>query len=299
METKEINDYKEAGKAWKNAINLAKKKAKEGKSLLELSNEIEKSIIDEDCGLAFPVNLSLNEEAAHFSPNGKKEEDRKLKETDVLKIDIGTHKEGHICDGAITINLDNSHTKQIEANKLALENAISITKHGISIDKIGKEIEDTLKEKGFNPVYNLGGHGLGKFDIHAWPSIPNHSNGSSVELKEGAIAIEPFSSTGEGFVNESSQVEIFALNQGKNVRNIYGRKILEIAKNYSGLPFSEKWLRHESKLNDFSFNVGIRELMKANVFETFPGLKEVQGNFVTQVEKSILILEDKIIVLGE
>ncbi len=298
METKEINDYKKAGEVWKNAIKFARKKTVEGISLLELAEKIEKNILEE-AKIAFPINLSLNEEAAHFSPNGKKEDDRLLKKEDVLKIDLGVHVNGFICDGAITINLDNKHAKQIEANELALENAITKAVHGKPVDNISNEIEETLKQKGFKPVYNLGGHGLAKNDIHASPSIPNHSSGTTNLLEEGAIAIEPFASTGDGYISESSQVEIFNLNEGKNVRNIYGRKILEIAKNYSGLPFAERWLRKETKLNDFQFIVGLRELMKSNAFETFPGLKENKGTIVTQAEKSLLILEDKTIILGE
>ncbi len=297
MEEKIIKNYKEAASAWKKAIHLAEKEVKEGISLFDLAEKIEKKIIEEGCGIAFPANLSINEEAAHFTP--KYNDEYLLKKSDLLKIDIGAHKEGYICDGAITINLDNKHAKQIEANELALENAVSVTKFGVQIDKIGKEIEDTLKEKGFKPVYNLGGHGLDKFDIHAWPSIPNHSNASSVELEEGAIAIEPFSSTGEGFVSEAAQVEIFSLNEGRNVRNIHARKILEQAKKFEGLPFAERWLRKETKLNEFQFNLGLRELMKADVFKTYAGLKETQGKMVTQVEKSLLILENKVIVLGE
>jgi methionyl aminopeptidase len=300
METKEINNYKEAGKVWKQAIAKALK-IKEGTPLLKFANEIEKFILDEGCGLAFPINLSLNEEAAHFTPNWDKEDDRVLKVNDVLKIDIGVHKDGYICDGAVTVNLDNTHAKQIEANEQALENAISVAKFDVEIDVIGKAIEETLKEKGFNPVYNLGGHGLDKFDIHAWPSLPNHGNNSSQELEEGALAIEPFSSTGDGFVSESSQVEIFSLNEGKNVRNVHGRKLLAIAKEYEGLPFAERWLKKklEKKLDDFQFNLGLRELMKADVFKTYPGLKETKGKIVTQVEKSLLVLENKTIVLGE
>jgi methionyl aminopeptidase len=298
METKEINDYKEAGKFWKETIKKAKKETKEGIKLSVLADKIE-SFILEDAGIAFPVNLSVNEQAAHYTPNWKKEEDYELKKEDVLKIDIGVHVNGKICDGALTINLDNKHAKQIEANELALENAISVAKFGASVGKIGKEIENTLKEKGFNPVYNLGGHGLGEYDIHAWPSLPNHDNDSSVELEEGALAIEPFSSTGDGFVHEDSRVEIFALNEGKNVRNTYARKILSVAKEFSGLPFAERWLKEKTKLEDFQFNVGLREIMKADCFENFPGLKETQGKIVTQVEKSLLLLEDKTIILGE
>lgn len=298
METSIINNYKKAATAWKSAINKAKKEAKEGISLLDLANKIENKIIEEDCGIAFPVNLSINEEAAHFTPNWKKENDRILKKSDLLKVDIGAHYNGFICDGAISINLDNTHAKQIEANILALENAISVTKIGITSDKIGKEIETTLKQKGFNPVYNLGGHGLGEYDIHSYPSIPNHSNSTHDLIEEGAIAIEPFSSTGKGMVSESATVEIFALKEG-NVRNNYARVLIEISKKYNNLPFAERWLKADSKLNDFAFNLGLRELMKANCFETYPGLKETKGNFVTQVEKSLLVLEDKVIVLGE
>lgn len=297
METKEINYYKKAAIVWKKAIKDSKKKAVEGTSLLELAEKIEKNILEE-AKLAFPINLSINEEAAHFTPNGKKEDDRILKKEDVLKIDIGVQVEGFICDGATTINLNNEHSKQIEANELALENAITKAEYGKPIDNLSKEIEETLKEKGFKPIYNLGGHGLGKNDIHAHPSIPNHVSGTTNLLEEGAIAIEPFATTGDGYVSESSQVEIFSIKEGKNVRNPYGRKILEIAKKYS-LPFAERWLRKETKLNDFQFTVGLRELMKWKVFETFPGLKETKGIIVTQAEKSLLILKDKTIVLGE
>lgn len=298
MESSILNNYKKAASAWKSTINLAQKKAKEGKSLLELASEIENKIIEEECKIAFPVNLSINEEAAHYTPNWKKEEDTKLKESDVLKIDIGTHYKGYICDGAITINLDNSHAKQIEANEIALENAISVANYNSTPDAIGKEIENTLKEKGFNPVYNLGGHGLDKFEVHATPSIPNHSNSSKENLKECVIAIEPFSSTGKGFVSEGATVEIFALKEG-NVRNQYARKLIEIAKKYNELPFAERWLKNDSQMNDFQFNLGMREILKANCFETFAGLKETKGQIVTQVEKSLIILENEVIVLGE
>lgn len=78
MDDKVINDYIKAGKIWKETIKFSRKKAIEGKSLLELANEIEARILEEG-QIAFPVNLSINEEAAHFTPNGKIEDDRFLK----------------------------------------------------------------------------------------------------------------------------------------------------------------------------------------------------------------------------
>jgi len=296
MEKEIIDKYQKAGAAWKKAIAHARK-IKEGTSLLSFAKEIEELIHNEGCGSAFPINLSVNEEAAHFTPTYN--DTYKLKKEDLLKIDIGVHFDGYICDGAISINLDNTHAKQIEANELALSNAISVAEFGKPIDGIGTQIEETLKKKGFNPVYNLGGHGLDQFDIHSYPSLPNHSNSSTAKLEEGAIAIEPFASTGEGYINESPNVEIFSLNVGKNVRNPHARKLIEIAKTFEGLPFAERWLREKSKMEEFQVGVGLKELMKSDVFKAYPGLKEKSGVMVSQVEKSLLILENKTIVLGE
>jgi methionyl aminopeptidase len=294
IKTSEINSYKKAGKIWSNAIKFSKKKAVSGVKLLDLANSIEKLIMEEG-EIAFPVNLSINEQAAHFTP--KINDNIILKEEDLLKVDIGVSVDGFIADGAISINLNNEHEKQIQATKLAFENALSVTGFGKKIDNISKEIENTLKSKGFNPVYNLSGHGLKQYEVHASPSISNHSHGMQEILEEGAYAIEPFSSTGDGFVNESTNVEIFDLTENKNVRNPYARKLLVLCEKYNGLPFAERWLRKESKLSDFQATIAIRELMKANCFHGHPGLKEEKGKLVAQYEKSILILENETIVL--
>ncbi|HNV01336.1 MAG TPA: type II methionyl aminopeptidase [archaeon] len=296
MDSEIIKNYKQAGVVWRSAINFAEKKCKEGKSLLELASEVEAHIKESGAGDAFPINLSINEEAAHFTP--KYNDTYLLKESDVLKIDIGVQIEGYICDGATTVNLDNKFSKQIEANELALSNAISVAEYNKPIEKIGATIESTLKEKAFNPVYNLGGHGLGKYDIHAAPSIPNHSGGSSENLKGQAIAIEPFASNGKGKVSEAQTVEIFSLKKTYGVRNTSAREILKLCEKYQGLPFAERWLRKESKLSELNFTFGLRELMKAGCLEMHSGLKETKA-IITQIEKSLLILEDKTIVLGE
>ena len=315
METTVLNNYKKAAAIWKSAINFAQKKAKENVLLFDLAESIESRINEEGAQAAFPVNLSKNEEAAHFTP--KWNDAAILKETDLLKIDVGVSVEGYICDGAITVNLDNAHAKQIEANELALENAITKANFGKPVERIGAEIERTLKEKGFNPVYNLGGHGLGKNDIHSPPSIPNHAGGDEDPLEEGAIAIEPFASTGAGNVGEVQQVEIFAETQKKTVRNNYARAILKAIEKYEGKPFAERWLRKDvqeglnskekniqdtknnPKLSEFQITFGLKELMKTGCLQTFAGLREAKGAMVTQVEKSVLVLENETIVLGE
>ncbi|MDD2531838.1 MAG: type II methionyl aminopeptidase [Candidatus ainarchaeum sp.] len=300
MDSSEVKSYKEAGVVWAKAIKYAQKKAKDGLLLFDLAEGIEKLIVDEGAQIGFPVNLSINEQAAHFTP--KFNDTNTLKESDVLKVDLGTAVNGFICDGAITINLNNEHAKQIEANELALANAISVAKLGEPVEKMGAIIEKTLKDKGFNPVYNLGGHGVSKNNIHDWPSVPNHSGGTSDKLKEGvAVAIEPFASTGVGEVRDDVIVEIFSLVEKKGVRSPVAKQILNMLDKYEGRPFAERWIRKEldGKVSDFGLTLGLKELMKNKSIHTYPGLKEAKGTIVTQIEKTIIINDGETIVLGE
>lgn len=300
MDSSEFKSYKKAGEVWAKAIKYAQKKAKEGILLFDLAEGIEKLIIEEGAQIGFPVNLSINEQAAHYTPKFK--DTLTLNLSDVLKIDIGAAVDGFICDGAITINLDNKHAKQIEANELALANAISVAKLGTPVEKLGAEIEHTLKKEGFNPVYNLGGHGVSKNNIHDWPSVPNHAGGSSDKLIEGvAVAIEPFASSGVGNVTDDVSVEIFSLIAKKGVRNPASKQILNLLDKFEGRPFAERWIRKEldGKVSDFNITLGIKELMKNGIIHPYPGLKESKGVIVTQVEKTILIYDEKTIILGE
>ena len=292
-----MKSYKDAATIWKKTQILGQKKAKEGALLLDIAQSIEKLIKEEGAVPAFPVNLSINEEAAHFTSKWKDETE--LKKTDLLKIDIGVAVDGYICDGAFSVNLDNTYAKQIEANELALKNAITKAEFGKPIEAIGAEVERTLKEKGFEPVYNLGGHGLEQYNIHAKPNLPNHAKGSTALLEEGVIAIEPFASTGKGLVGEVANVEIFSFNEKKGLRNLHAREMLTAAERYKGLPFAQRWLMEKTGFDNFKANIALRELLKMNCFHAYPGLREAKGAIVSQAEKSLIVLENETIVLGE
>ncbi|OQA31693.1 MAG: Methionine aminopeptidase [archaeon ADurb.Bin336] len=77
MDSSEVKSYKEAGVVWAKAIKYAQKKAKDGLLLFDLAEGIEKLIVDEGAQIGFPVNLSINEQAAHFTP--------KFNDTNTLK----------------------------------------------------------------------------------------------------------------------------------------------------------------------------------------------------------------------
>ncbi len=304
MEKKEFENYINAGKIWKIAAKKAEKIVKPGRKLLDIAVEMEKAINDigkvegiKQAKPAFPVNLSRNEEAAHSTPS--ENDESTLAETDVLKLDIGVQVDGYIADGAITFNFSNSFSKMIEANQKALENALSIIKPGAEIGKIGREIEQTLKKAGFVPVQNLSGHGLGKFEQHASPTIPNIDNRDSRKIEEGmAFAVEPFASTGKGTVHESGKAEIFSLKEAVPVRNEHARILLEhIAKNYLTMPFAERWIA-QTKMSGFQRKIALRELLKAGILRAYPVLKEEAGKIVTQAEKTVVIFEEKVTIIN-
>ena len=305
MEKKEFESYVKAGKIWKLTAKKARKIVKPDRKLLDMALALEKAIIDiakeegtKEAKPAFPVNLSRNEEAAHATPSST--DSSELLENDVLKVDIGVQVDGFIADGALTFNFSNSFAKMIGANEKALENALSVIKPGIELWKIGKEIEQTLKKFGYNPIQNLSGHGLEKHEQHAQPSIPNIDNKDNRKIEEGkALAVEPFASTGKGFVHESGKVEIFSLKEALPVRNAHARMVLEhVSENYLTMPFAERWLEKELKLSEFQRKTALRELLKNNCLAAYPVLKEEQEKIVTQAEKTIVVFEEKVTVIN-
>ena len=289
--------YVKAGKILLKAKENASKRIKAGQKLLEIAEKIEADIIEMGALPAFPVNLSINEIAAHFTPAFGDE--TVLEESHLVKVDLGAHIDGFIADAAFSINLNNEHAKLIEASQKALENALSIVKPGIEIGKIGEEIEKTIKSYGFNPIQNLTGHELGEYQQHAGVSIPNMGNTDSRKLEaEHAYAIEPFATNGKGFVKESSQSEIFAIEEPRQVRNPQARQILEfILENFDTLPFAERWVAKELKLTEFQRKIAMRELLKNKCIRAYPVLKEDNGKLVSQAETSIFINEKEAIIL--
>lgn len=300
MEKEVAENYILAGEITKKVVEKAKKSIKPGQKLLEIALSIEKSIQVVGEGKAkpaFPVNLSINENAAHFTPGTACEQ--VLKESDVLKVDVGSHVEGFICDTAFTLNFDNSAAKMIEAAEQALENALAIAKEKTDIGKIGEEVEKTIKGKGFNPIKNLSGHGLDEFEQHSSPTIPNIETGDTKQFEEGkAYAIEPFATDGEGFVREGERSGIFALEKIKQIRNPYARKLQEfIFEEYKTLPFASRWIEKELKMPEFQRKVALHELLRNNIIREYPILKEETGRIVAQAEKSFIIYNGKTKVL--
>ncbi|MBU1939837.1 MAG: type II methionyl aminopeptidase [Candidatus Diapherotrites archaeon] len=301
MDKKEAEKYIKAGKILAQVQKKARKSIKIGGKLLDIAEMLESEItsLDKSAKPAFPVNLSKNNYAAHYTPSF--DDETTADKGDVIKVDIGVHIDGYIADSAFTIDLSGEHGKMVEAAEQALENAVSLVKEDVELRKIGAEIERTIKSYGFKPVHNLSGHGLMPYITHAQPSIPNIDNNDDRVLEDGmCIAIEPFATDGKGSIREGVQAEIFQLEDPAPVRSMHARKILEfIDSEYETLPFAERWLIKGMKpsLPEFSRKAGLRELMQKRCIRAFPILHEEAGAIVTQAETSVLLHDGKVIRL--
>ena len=293
MENDVLEKYIKAGKIAAQVLNFAKSIVKKEMLVVELVESIEKKIFELGAKPAFPVNLSLNDLAAHYHPvlNDK----LAIKEEDYVKIDIGVHVDGYIGDTATTVRLAGKD-RLIECSEKMLDSAIKIIRPGITIGEIGETIENTSKEFGFNPIRNLTGHSLDRFDVHAGMTIPNVKNDSKYQLREDEVyAIEPFCTTGNGLVKESSSALIFRWIVDRPTRMIEARKIMEMAREkYERLPFAKRWIQKE--ISPLKVELALKELLAVNALYGYQPLREVSNKPVAQSEHSIIV-KDKPIIL--
>lgn len=285
-----LEKYKKSGRIAAEVREECKKIVKVGSRLIDVVEKIEELVKEKGADLAFPVNISLNEIGAHFTPT--KNDEVKIKKDDVVKIDIGVHVDGYIGDTACTIVFNDKHRKLKECVEKALEEAIKLCKPNTSIRLIGATIEKTIREFGFKPVANLTGHGLERYNIHAEPTIPNvEISTRKVLIENQVIAIEPFATTGVGMVKESEPTVIFMIVEKGALRSETARKILSFAEKRKGLPFTLRWL----PFNNISSRIAIREMLMKKLIYEFPVLKEVSNGLIAQAEHTIIVKTEPII----
>lgn len=284
-------DYILAGKITGKAREESKKLIKKGAKYTEIADKIEEIIIKLGAKPAFPVNISVNEYAAHDT--ARPNDDRTLKEGDIIKIDLGAHVNGWMGDTAYTIEIEtNKQEALINASKNALENALKIITKDTQLKEIGKTIEETIKKQGFNPIRNLGGHPLGEYKIHGSFIIPNYNNYSTQKIGTGSFAIEPFATNGDGWVIDTPETLIYSLKNPKPVRNVLARELLKhVQKNYGTLPFAERWIARDFK----HYELALRTLMQEEIIHGYHILREKNKGLVSQHEHSILINEKTLI----
>lgn len=290
---KQVKDYERAGKIAQEAVIYSKSIIKPNVPLLEIAEKIEDKIKELGGELAFPVNLCIDDIAAHYTPKLND----KTKAEGLLKVDIGVHVSGCIADTAFSLDLtqDKRYSKLVEASEKALEKALEKAKKNSQLNEIGKAIQEAITSLGFSPIRNLSGHSLGEYIIHEGATIPNYNNGNTNELKEGVYAIEPFATTGTGVVKDGKPSGIYRIEKSGAVRDSLAREILRFAEEkYRTLPFSQRVI--EKKFGSRAL-LSLRFLEQAGILHQYSQLVEKSNQPVSQAEHTIIIT-DKVEVIS-
>jgi len=284
MDAEILEKYRSAGRILAEVLAEARPRVETGASLLDVANFVEDAIRSKGGQPAFPCNISLDRNAAHYTPSPK---DLSTFGESMVKLDVGVHVDGYIADAAITIDLS-GHDKLTEASKAALEAALDIVRPGANTAQIGKVIEETITGYGYRPVHNLTGHGLSRYQAHDEPAVPNKAMEKGTVLKEGdVIAIEPFATNGSGRISEGPINEIYGFSAPRPVRLPAARSLLkEITENYRTLPFARRWLKGERA------EYALMLLLRSGAVHPYPVLWEVEGSLVSQAEHTVVILEE-------
>lgn len=283
----ELETLREAGKIASRARNWAAETIKPGYLLRDLQEGMESIVREAGALPPFPAQTSRNNVAAHYcsSPSDK----TKFEENDLVKIDVGAHIDGLIVDTGVSVDLsnDNRWSGMIQAASDALDAAIEMCSPDVDVEDIGERVEDVIMGAGFKPILNLTGHGLGKYTLHDKPQIPNARIGLKGTLEAGSIfAIEPFATSGEGYVKDQGKPEVFMLEGKPRPSNKIDSGSLDAIESWRGLPIARRYF---NDLPRKPFERTLKELIKQKVAREYPPLVEITGHHVGWKEHSIYL----------
>jgi methionyl aminopeptidase len=201
----ELAGMRAAGAIVRRMLEAMKKAVRPGVTTAEL-DEVGASVMREHGAQSAPqlvykfpgVNcISLNEEAVHGIPGG-----RKVEEGDLLKLDVTIEKGGFMADAAETVavgEVSEERRRLMECAQRAFAKAMLVARAGFRVSDIGRVVEREVRRSGFSVIRDLGGHGIGR-TIHEPPRVPNYADPQASQiLSEGlVITVEPIIAAGSG-----------------------------------------------------------------------------------------------------
>ena len=141
----------------------------------------------------FPASIcaSINDEVIHGLPSSRV----KLKEGDVISIDLVAYKNGFNGDAARTYIVgkgSKNAERLVEITKQAFFEGIKYARAGNRIGDVCHAIGEFVEKNGYSVVKEFQGHGIGR-SMHEDPGIPNYGKqGKGIKLEPGmTLAIEP------------------------------------------------------------------------------------------------------------
>ncbi len=194
---------KRAGEITKNALLYAETLVKPGVTTNSLDNLISEYIINhggKPCfkgynGFPKATCISVNEVVVHGIPS-----QRKLKEGDIVSIDVGVEYKGFHGDAARTFpvgKISEEKQKLIDVTKQSFFEGIKFLKAGEKLGKVSSAIQKYAESFGFGVVREMTGHGIGE-KLHLNPSVPNYGKESDGPIVQAntCLAIEPMINMG-------------------------------------------------------------------------------------------------------
>ncbi len=199
----DLDQLRRAGKITAKIIRCLRDQVKEGITTQEI-NDIALELMRKEKVISafkgykgYPAEIctSVNEEIVHGIPD-----ERKLKEGDIISLDVGINCDGYFSDSAVTIavgKIEPRVKKLIEVTKKALELGVKQAREDNHLFDISYAIQSYVEKNGFSVVREFVGHGVGK-SLHEEPEIPNFGlPHRGPLLKSGMVlAIEPMINMG-------------------------------------------------------------------------------------------------------
>jgi len=295
MDSHALDCFRRAGRIVKECRDWAAQNIRPGVEVRHILETVEGMIRERGGEPGFPAQSSRNHVAAHYcSAPG---DTLCYEEGDCVKVDIGAHVEGYVADSATSVDLSPSErwTPLIRSSADALAAAIATIEKNVAVGDLGAAIERTIVGAGFQPVRNLTGHGLGRWKVHTPPQIPNYGERGGGILTEGMVfAIEPFASTGRGYIREEGKAEVFMMVRPPRKAKGLDRGVLKAIDSWRGLPIARRYFTH---LDSEAVETTITKLARQGSLVRYPPLVEEEGVMVAQTEHTLYLGPEGVEVL--
>jgi methionyl aminopeptidase len=282
-----LEKLRRAGRIASECREWARENIRPAVSVRHILETVEDMIRERGGEPAFPAQSSRNSVAAHYC--SAPEDTMTYEVGDCVKVDVGVHMDGYIADTACSVDLSEDGRWQplVDASVNALAAAIATVEDGVAVSEIGAAIERTIVGAGFEPIRNLTGHGLGRWKVHTAPQIPNYREGGSGRLQTGmVIAIEPFASTGRGYIQERGRAEVFMMQRPPRKAKGLDREVLAVIQSWRGLPIARRYFRD---LDPEVVDATLSKLVRQGSLVRYPPLVEEEGVMTTQCEHSMYL----------
>jgi len=204
---KELDLMREAGRIVADTHRLMKQAVVPGITTAELDRIADEYIRSQGAvpsfkgynGFPSSICASTNEELVHGFPGP-----RKLKEGDIISIDIGAEYKGYHGDSAWTYGvgtISSEAQRLLDVTEASLYAGLDLVHPDVRLFTVSHAIQKVIESAGFSVVREYVGHGVGA-KLHEEPQIPNYGiEGRGPRLKPGmTLAIEPMVVAGERYV---------------------------------------------------------------------------------------------------